>query len=309
MVDLADHIKRTDCSRLVLDCKNRTAEANKISFRGNLTNRVGKCLFQERHNQSLKPVILLSSAIYKMFAFLQVELNLHGRWMYSVWALMDEEVLKNCNAIIEVKTVDGKIFGAKLQILSLMSANKSRGMGSGQCMILFDEQLRQSGDSRQTKIFDFKVTLVTTQSFRDHLNDGPIMNPHEEYMNTVVQDPSSNCILINKEPTEPIQPNVSLVHDPVQVINDGAIGMTIANQEEVTTTTDLGDISDIIQALMEDPEFENSSSEVMAIRSSDFSGNLSLRDPTDSGEEDEDEGLPDLEDVSEAENQDQNTNT
>ena len=42
MVDLADHIKRTDCSRLVLDCKNRTAEANKISFRGNLTNRVGK---------------------------------------------------------------------------------------------------------------------------------------------------------------------------------------------------------------------------------------------------------------------------
>ena len=241
-----------------------------------------------------------------MFAFLQVERSIHGRWLYSVWALLDSEVLRNCHAIIEIKTIDGKVFAGKLPILSLISSKYSNGAGSGQILILFDEQLRQSGGARQNKIFDFKITLVTTEAFRDHLNDGPIKSPHEEFMNTIVTDPSSNCVLINKDPVEPIQPDISLaesntIDGPFQVVNDGQVGMSIANEEEVITTalTDLGDVDDIIQALIEDPDFETSRSEDLAIRPSDHADT----------EDEEDEGVPDLvEDISDAENQDQETN-
>ena len=70
---LADHIKKTDCCRLVIDCKDRSIDqSNMVSFRGRLNDRVGTSLFEDRQNQGLKPVVLLSSNIFKMFLFLQV---------------------------------------------------------------------------------------------------------------------------------------------------------------------------------------------------------------------------------------------
>ena len=69
-------------------------------------------------------------------------------------------------------------------------------MQTGNVMILFDEQLKSQGEAKQDKIFDFKVSLLSSKTFRQELNEWE--DVHDEYLNTVASNPSQNCVLINK---------------------------------------------------------------------------------------------------------------
>ena len=201
--EVADHIKSAQCSRLVLDHQVRSEEkADKINFNGCLNNRTGISLFQERLNLALKPVVLLTGSLFKSFPFLQVERSCHGRWIFSLWSLLGSNVLNDCWANISVRTMDGKIFSSKLKILSLLSTTKTVGMQTGNVMILFDEQIKTQSDSKQVKVFDFKIGLHTCRKFRQDLNDG--VDPHPEFFSTAAANPCENCVLINmsKAPKE-----------------------------------------------------------------------------------------------------------
>ena len=51
-------------------------------------------------------------------------------------------------------------------------------------------------DSKQEKIFDFKVCLFSSKTFRQELNEWK--ESHDQFMETIASTPSENCVLINK---------------------------------------------------------------------------------------------------------------
>ena len=79
---------------------------------------------------------------------------------------MGSEVIKDLRASVTIRTLDGKVFSSKLKVLSLLSTSKLKGIGTVNVLILFDEQLKCQGDSKQDKIFDFKVCLFSNKTFR-----------------------------------------------------------------------------------------------------------------------------------------------
>ena len=123
-----------------------------------------------------------------------------------MWSCLSAEVLEECYALISVRAMDGKIFSSKVKILSLMSTSKNSGLSTGNCSILFDEQIRI--DLKQAKIFDFKIGVITSEKFRKKLNGQE--DPHPEFLNTIASNPCENCIVINKR--------------HVQVVNDLSTG-------------------------------------------------------------------------------------
>ena len=62
---------------MVMDHNKRSsADADKVSFRGNLQNKSGLSIFSfTRDNKVLKPVLLMSGNLFRMYTFLQVERN------------------------------------------------------------------------------------------------------------------------------------------------------------------------------------------------------------------------------------------
>ena len=194
---LSDHIKEKGCCRLVFDYKDRPLEENEISFRGQLNNSNGVSVFHDRESKALKPVVLLSGNVFRMYCFLQVERSCQGRWCFSVWSLLPEEALQNCKANICLRTVDSKFFVAQLRILSQHSLTRGEGLATGNCLMLFDEQLRKRGREPQRKIFDFKVTLITSKEFRGNLNGDSETPAHLDFLTDVACNPNSTCVLIN----------------------------------------------------------------------------------------------------------------
>ena len=59
-------------------------DKNEISFIGELHNTNGSTFFQFRGNRIVKPILLMSPAIYRMFPFLLIERSYNGRWVLNV---------------------------------------------------------------------------------------------------------------------------------------------------------------------------------------------------------------------------------
>ena len=226
-----------------------------------MNNRTGISLFQERNSLALKPIVLLSSAFYKFFPFLLLERSVHGRWIFSLWSPLSVEVLEGCYALISVRAIDGKMFSSKVKILSLLSTGKDAGIATGNVMILFDEQIKV--DVKQTKIFDFKIGIITSEKFRNKLNGQE--DPHPTFLDTIASNPCENCIVINKD-------HIQVVNDlstgertvmtaeygrvpPMMIEDSGELNMTI-NQSpqspieiDENLNNDLNDAVEVIQSL------------------------------------------------------------
>ena len=89
----------------------------------------------------------------------------------------------------------GKLYVSQLRILSLLSNSKKMAIDSGNVMILFDEQMKEM---HQSKVFQFKIDILTSTDFRKNLNkDGEPIPPYNEFMSSICANPG-NSILINR---------------------------------------------------------------------------------------------------------------
>ena len=167
LTELADHIQGEKCCILSAHppmylVRNK----DEIVFSGSLMNTTGYNFFEQRRLQTLKPIILRNSAIYRMWAFLQIERSYNGRWVFQVFCLMTK--MDGCKVQIAVRTADGKSFIARHKIPTVESMCQGAAFIKGLCLVLFDSHIRL-GD-KPKKLFDFQVTIFTNQAFRDGLN-------------------------------------------------------------------------------------------------------------------------------------------
>ena len=157
LTELADHIQGEKCCILSAHppmylVRNK----DEIVFNGSLMNTTGHSFFEQRGLQSLKPIILLNSAIYRMWSFLQIERSYNGRWVFQVFCLMNN-VVDDCKVQIAVRTADGKSFIARHKIPSMESMCQGAAFKRGLCLVLFDSHLRLG--NKPKKLFDFQVTI------------------------------------------------------------------------------------------------------------------------------------------------------
>ena len=147
-------------------------DKNEISFMGELHNTNGSTFFQFRGNRIVKPILLMSPAIYRMFPFLLIERSYNGRWVLNIWSLLNESSLHDCQAEIIITTEGGKVFSSKMKILSTATTSRSVAFSRGYTLILIDNQLFKdvNGDSEPRRLLSFEVRICTTETFRQRLN-------------------------------------------------------------------------------------------------------------------------------------------
>ena len=115
--------------------------ADKIIFKGVLHDRE-HVLFKGADHKILKPIIAVSSAIFRMFTFLQIERVPGKRFTFSIWSLLSQTACKGIFGVILIKPKNHKCFTAHLPILPILSSTKRQAIVDGNVFELYDPQLK-----------------------------------------------------------------------------------------------------------------------------------------------------------------------
>ena len=111
---------------------------------------------------------LLSPALaFALFTF-HVDRDIHGRWLFTVWAQLESVCLKDrVVAQVAIVATTKQSYAAQIPVLPALSMTKGEAENKGMCLILFDEQIK--AHAQQDILFDFSIRLITTRTFRDDL--------------------------------------------------------------------------------------------------------------------------------------------